>query len=80
MITKERLVELGFTLKSHTLGDYYEKSRICLVHKIGVWVVSSNFGELATGADNIIPYIVTEVNLRDYIKWCGLNDVEFLGL
>ncbi|MBO9584978.1 MAG: hypothetical protein J7574_12530 [Flavobacterium sp.] len=79
MLKVEKLIEFGFVEISHDLGNYYAKSKLCLVPQVGVWVVASNFGEIASGVERRIPYIVNELDLRNYIRWCGLNDVEFLG-
>lgn len=79
MLTVERLLQFGFIEISHPLGNYYAKSSLCLVPQLGIWVVASNFGEIGSGVEGRMPYITNEIDLRNYIRWCGLNDVEFLG-
>lgn len=79
MLTEERLLNFGFIEIKHQLGKYFAKSKLCLVPQIGIWVVASSFGEIATGVEQRPPYIITEEDLRGYIRWCGINDIKFLG-
>jgi hypothetical protein len=68
MLTTKRLLELGFNIRSERGNWYLQKGKFCLFPMNGSWAVGSDFGTLATGANNIILMIDTEEELNESMK------------
>jgi hypothetical protein len=63
-LTKQGIIELGFTIYSEKGQSYFKKGNVCLIPIAGKWAFGSDFGALAFSNT----YVDTEEQLLEMMK------------